>query len=109
MGNEKINNTKTFQVKLVLVPNTEATVTIERDGVFMDSSSITYDEAVSGEHPGTVFIPGFEMSNGFFQDETPPDGEQPDTGETDDDDERGRDEDRGRGKRDNRDGENGEP
>lgn len=108
-GTKKINNTKTFQVKLVLVPNTEATVTIERDGVFMDSSSITYDEAVSGEHPGTVFIPGFEMSNGFFQDETPPDGEQPDTGETDDDDERGRGEDRGRGKRDNRDGENGEP
>lgn len=61
----KIKDTKSFPVKVVLGPNTEASVTIYRDNAFTDKFSKTYDEVKAGDESSPETVPG--------QDVPPPD------------------------------------
>jgi len=56
-GTRRIEQTESFPVEVVLSPNTEAIVTIYRDGQFTDSFSITYEEAKAGGR-GVQSVPG---------------------------------------------------
>jgi serine/threonine-protein kinase len=56
-GTRRIEQTESFPVEVVLAPNTEAIVTIYRDGQFTDSFSVTYDEAKAGGR-GVQSVPG---------------------------------------------------
>jgi len=56
-GSRTIEQTESFPVEVVLAPNTEAIVTIYRDGQFTDSFSVTYDEAKAGGR-GVQSVPG---------------------------------------------------
>ena len=56
-GTRRIEKTESFPVEVVLAPNTEAIVTIYRDGQFTDSFSVTYDEAKAGGR-GVQSVPG---------------------------------------------------
>lgn len=56
-GTRRIEQTESFPVEVVLSPNTEAIVTIYRDGQFTDSFSVTYDEAKAGGR-GVQSVPG---------------------------------------------------
>jgi len=47
-GKRRINDTKSFEVELVLAPNSDATVTVYRDGQFADTFPVTYEEAKAG-------------------------------------------------------------
>lgn len=71
-GMRRIEQTESFPVDVVLAPNTEAIVTIYRDGMFTDSFSITYDEARSGGRgvqsvPGAPAVPDDEPASGAPQ------------------------------------------
>ncbi|MBD2846155.1 Stk1 family PASTA domain-containing Ser/Thr kinase [Paenibacillus sp. IB182496] len=59
-----IKDWQSFNVEVVLAPNTEALVSIYRDGSFKDTLSITYDEAKAGGGGFTETVPS---------DEPPPD------------------------------------
>jgi len=56
-GTRRIEQTESFPVEVVLAPNTEAVVTIYRDGQFTDTFSVTYDEAKAGGR-GVQSVPG---------------------------------------------------
>lgn len=57
-GKRKINNTKIFNVKAVLGPNTEATVNVFRDGKLVDTFTQTYDDAQNGVDSSLIIVPG---------------------------------------------------
>ncbi|QJC52371.1 Stk1 family PASTA domain-containing Ser/Thr kinase [Paenibacillus albicereus] len=57
-----IKDTRSFPVKVVLAPNTEAFVSVYRDGQLADTFSRTYDEAKSGADSGPTTVPGTEPS-----------------------------------------------
>lgn len=57
-GKKTISDTQSFPVEVVLAPNTEAIVTVYRDGQFTDSFPITYDEAKSGGAGSPAAVPG---------------------------------------------------
>ena len=59
-GKRTINNTETFPVEVVLAPNTEAIVTVYRDGQFTDSFPVTYDDAKNGGSTSPQSVPGTE-------------------------------------------------
>ncbi|MFD0587912.1 Stk1 family PASTA domain-containing Ser/Thr kinase [Paenibacillus sp. GCM10027627] len=54
-----INGTVDIPVTIVLAPDTVATVTVYRDGAFMDTRTIRYEELDGGNTPGLT-IPGAE-------------------------------------------------
>jgi len=56
-GTRRIEQTESFPVEVVLAPNTEAIVTVYRDGQFTDSFSVTYEEALAGGR-GVQSVPG---------------------------------------------------
>ncbi|MCQ6560347.1 Stk1 family PASTA domain-containing Ser/Thr kinase [Paenibacillus mendelii] len=60
LGKSKINDTRTFPVKVVLGPNTEARVEIYRDGELVDIFTRTYDEIKSGAESPPETVPGME-------------------------------------------------
>ncbi|SEM76809.1 Stk1 family PASTA domain-containing Ser/Thr kinase [Paenibacillus sp. OV219] len=60
-GKRKIKDTQTFPVKVVLSPNTEASVTIYRDKQFTDTFSKTYEDVKSGADGAPETVPGTEM------------------------------------------------
>jgi len=74
-GTRRIEQTESFPVEVVLSPNTEAIVTIYRDGQFTDSFSVTYDEARAGGR-GVQFVPGAPAA----QDDRPASGTPQETG-----------------------------
>ncbi|EXX84732.1 serine/threonine protein kinase, partial [Paenibacillus darwinianus] len=57
-GKKTIKDTQSFPVEVVLGPNTEAVVTVYRDGKFTDSFPITYDEAKNGGAGNSAAVPG---------------------------------------------------
>lgn len=57
----KIQDTQTIPVKVLLSPNTEASITVYRDSQYVDTISITYDELVQGAGSSTLTIPGKEI------------------------------------------------
>lgn len=59
-GQKTIKETKNFQVKVILVPNTEAIVKIYRDNEFADSFSKTYDDVKNGTESSPETVPGTE-------------------------------------------------
>lgn len=59
-GKRKIKDTQTFPVKVILSPNTEASVTIYRDKQFTDTFSKTYDDVKSGAEGAPETVPGTE-------------------------------------------------
>jgi len=59
-GKRTINNTENFPVEVVLAPNTEAIVTVFRDGQFTDSFPVTYDDAKNGGSTTPQSVPGTE-------------------------------------------------
>ncbi|CAH1207305.1 Serine/threonine-protein kinase PrkC [Paenibacillus plantiphilus] len=59
-GKKKIKDTKSFEVKVVLSPNTEAMVTIYRDNQLVDTFTKTYDEVKSGDNSMPETVPGEE-------------------------------------------------
>jgi serine/threonine protein kinase len=67
-GKRKIKDTQTFAVKLVLSPNMEATVSVERDGQYVDTFPITYEQAGSGSVSEPASVAG--------NDEEPPANQQ---------------------------------
>ena len=72
-GTRKITTTETFPVEVVLAPNTEAIVTVYRDGQFTDSFPVTYDDAKNGGSRTPQSVPGTEPPAN-----NDPDDEQPD-------------------------------
>jgi serine/threonine-protein kinase len=74
-GTRRIEQTESFPVEVVLSPNTEAIVTIYRDGQFTDSFSVTYDEAKAGGR-GVQSVPGASAP----QEDQPASGVPQDTG-----------------------------
>lgn len=61
-GVRKIKDTQTFQVNVMLSPDTEASVTIMRDNKFIDRITITYAEVINGSNSSTLTIPGEEVA-----------------------------------------------
>ncbi|MUT66830.1 Stk1 family PASTA domain-containing Ser/Thr kinase [Paenibacillus sp. NEAU-GSW1] len=61
-GKRQIQEMQTFPVKVILSPDTEARVTVYRDGQFVDSKTITYEEIVQGAGSSTLSIPGTEIA-----------------------------------------------
>ncbi|MBW7458547.1 PASTA domain-containing protein, partial [Paenibacillus sepulcri] len=57
-GKKTINDTETFNVKVVLDPNTEAMVSVFRDGQFADTFARTYEEVKAGADSTPDTIPG---------------------------------------------------
>lgn len=56
----QIQDTQTLPVKVILGPNSEASVTVYRDSQYVDTLSITYDELIQGAGSSTLTIPGKE-------------------------------------------------
>ncbi|BBH19650.1 serine/threonine protein kinase [Paenibacillus baekrokdamisoli] len=57
-GKRKIKDVQTFSVKVVLDPNTEAKVSIIRDGQFVDTFAKNYEEVRSGAASTPESVPG---------------------------------------------------
>ncbi|OXM15855.1 Stk1 family PASTA domain-containing Ser/Thr kinase [Paenibacillus herberti] len=55
-----IKETRSFPVKVVLAPNTEAFVSVYRDGQLVDTFSRTYDEVKNGSDMGPSTVPGLD-------------------------------------------------
>ncbi|KKC46875.1 Stk1 family PASTA domain-containing Ser/Thr kinase [Paenibacillus sp. D9] len=55
-----IKETKSFDVKVVLAPNTEALVKIYRDGQLADTFSRSYEDEKAGRDSGPMAVPGTE-------------------------------------------------
>lgn len=78
-GVRKIKDMRTFPVDVILSPDTEARLTITRDGKFIDTITITYDEIIKGSESSTLTIPGEEVppSDVPAQTEVEPGHEEP--------------------------------
>ena len=59
-GKRNIKDTQTFSVKTVLDQNTEAKVSIFRDGKFVDMFTKTYEDVRSGAESTPETVPGFD-------------------------------------------------
>lgn len=57
-GKRQIQDTQSFPVQVILAPNTEARVTVYRDGQFVDTRTITYEELAQGSDSSSLTIPG---------------------------------------------------
>jgi serine/threonine protein kinase/beta-lactam-binding protein with PASTA domain len=57
-GKRQIQDTQSFPIEVMLAPNTEASVTVYRDGQFVDNRSITYEDLVQGSDSSSLTIPG---------------------------------------------------
>lgn len=57
-----IKETRSFPVKVVLAPNTEAFVSVYRDGQLADTFSRTYDDVKNGSDSGPMTVPGADAS-----------------------------------------------
>lgn len=57
-GKRQIQDTQSFPVQVILAPNTEARVTVYRDGQFVDTRTITYEELTQGSDSSSLTIPG---------------------------------------------------
>ena len=53
-----IRDTTNFPIKVILAPNTEALVSVYRDGQLVDTFSRTYEDARNGADNGPTTIPG---------------------------------------------------
>ncbi|XEC97626.1 Stk1 family PASTA domain-containing Ser/Thr kinase [Paenibacillus tarimensis] len=89
---QTIDDMKNFSVKVVLAPNTEASVTVYRDGQFIDTLQKTYDDVRSGSVSSSVTVPGNDPPPA--EEQSPADeetGGQPDGGDGQADDDGGTD------------------
>ncbi|GLX68406.1 Stk1 family PASTA domain-containing Ser/Thr kinase [Paenibacillus glycanilyticus] len=57
-GKRQIQDTQSFPVQVILAPNSEARVTVYRDGQFVDTRTITYEELAQGSDSSSLTIPG---------------------------------------------------
>nr|WP_322348805.1 Stk1 family PASTA domain-containing Ser/Thr kinase [Paenibacillus albus] len=83
-GKRKIKDTQTFPVKVILSPNTEASVTIYRDKQFTDTFSKTYEDVKSGAEGAPETVPGTEtppVDQPAQTEESPTDGNTTTTNE----------------------------
>ncbi|WP_336786226.1 Stk1 family PASTA domain-containing Ser/Thr kinase [Paenibacillus sp. MMO-177] len=62
-GKRQIQNTQSFPIQVILAPNTEARVTVYRDGQFVDTRTITYEELAQGSKSSSLTIPGSGNGN----------------------------------------------
>jgi Serine/threonine protein kinase len=57
-GKRQIQDTQSFPIQVILAPNTEARVTVYRDGQFVDTRTITYEDLAKGSNSSSLTIPG---------------------------------------------------
>lgn len=69
-GKRQIQDTQSFPVQVILAPNTEARVTVYRDGQFVDTRTITYEELAQGSNSSSLTIPGSGGGNTDTNNET---------------------------------------